>query len=62
MKKSAGFHVDECRIEKEFALDVLLPVIYALSECVHSVVYSDLSFLEIPDCVLDEYRKWSYRS
>lgn len=53
MKKPAGIHVDEYRIKKEFALDVLLPVIYALSECVHSVVYSDLSFLEIPDCVLD---------
>lgn len=62
MKKSAGFHIDECRIKKEFALDVLLPVIYALSECVHSVVYSDLSFLEIPDCVLDEYHKWWYNS
>lgn len=60
MKKSAGFHIDECRIKKEFALDVLLPVTYALSECVHSVVCSDLSFLEIPDSVLDEYSKWWY--
>lgn len=54
MKKSAGFHIDECRIKKDFTLDVLLPVIYALSECVPSVIYSGLSFLEIPDCVLDD--------
>lgn len=39
--------------KKEFALDVLLPVIYALSECVHSVVYSDLSFLEIPTSLMN---------
>jgi len=62
MKKSAGFHVDECRIKTGFAFDILLPVTYALSECVNSVVYSDLSFLEIPDCVLDEYHRWWYRS
>lgn len=60
MRKSAELHTDECRIIiiKKNARDALLPVIYALSECVDSLVYSDLSFLEIPDCVCDDYHKW----